>query len=592
MSFAVIIHEKGGQPRRQEFEKNEVTIGRVQGNDIILPKQNVSKRHSRIVVKDGKFIIVDLKSTNGTYVNGRKIASPMVIKETDKIYIGDFILSAEPLDGASKVDGPTEAKVKAPPPPPRRQPPASAKPRSPATSAGAGGLPGARRPRTARSSAAVRSAPPPAVEQAPAEQNAPPTAVPQEATPSAPPAPKPAPPEMPALVANAETAPRALYHWLTRYAANHQLTLPDQYTPDGEIDAALQKTLHDAAIAALDGMSGIDPEAVAERAVAEVIAAGPLADLLDDASLERIFFNGPDIVLVTRGGETTEHGAKFSCAAAMSSCARRLLRGHGVAVEDGQAFADAQFERGRRMHVAFGHVGGPFITIERIESPELNLDALVQQEVLSDEMATYLSHAMALGRVVVVASNDVDARLEFISALVGAVDDQLRIVAIESGARLGLTNPHAVLLSGNAPRSELLRNALKMCPDRLVLADAQGGETLAAMTAMGSAVNGGIVGVDAESPDDALVRLARQSSLSSGTQSAEVEAMLNDRADVLVQLLTFADGRRRVTQVMDIDDEMQEVFGGFQTFQGHGFVPRWYENARSLGHELSTDIFG
>ena len=66
MPFAVVIHEKGGQPRRQEFDKNEVTIGRVQGNDIVLPKQNVSKKHSRIVVKDGKFIRVDLKSTNGT----------------------------------------------------------------------------------------------------------------------------------------------------------------------------------------------------------------------------------------------------------------------------------------------------------------------------------------------------------------------------------------------------------------------------------------------------------------------------------------------------------------------------------------------
>ncbi|MEZ4434492.1 MAG: FHA domain-containing protein [bacterium] len=139
MSFAVIIHEKGGQPRRQEFNKNEVTIGRVQGNDIILPKQNVSKRHSRIVVKDGKFIIVDLKSTNGTYVNGRKIASPMVIKETDKIYIGDFILSAEPLEAAGGVvtsgeqaarpAAPAPARLprhhrhRAPRPAPRRWPP-------------------------------------------------------------------------------------------------------------------------------------------------------------------------------------------------------------------------------------------------------------------------------------------------------------------------------------------------------------------------------------------------------------------------------------------------------------------------------------
>src|SRR5512143_1516171 len=102
--FAIVVNEKGGEQKRLEFDKPEVTIGRVQGNDIILPKGNVSKRHSRIVLKDGKFIIVDLKSTNGTYVNGRKITSPLVIKNTDKIYIGDFILHVE--DGAAAVAAP------------------------------------------------------------------------------------------------------------------------------------------------------------------------------------------------------------------------------------------------------------------------------------------------------------------------------------------------------------------------------------------------------------------------------------------------------------------------------------------------------
>src|SRR5687768_14826905 len=93
--FAVVITEKGGAQRREQFDQSEVTIGRVQGNDIILPKGNVSKRHSRIVLKDGRFIVVDLKSTNGTYVNGRKITSPLVVKPGDKIYIGDFILPVE-----------------------------------------------------------------------------------------------------------------------------------------------------------------------------------------------------------------------------------------------------------------------------------------------------------------------------------------------------------------------------------------------------------------------------------------------------------------------------------------------------------------
>ena len=89
--FAITLTEKGGEQRRLDFDKAEITIGRVQGNDVVLPKGNVSKRHARIVLKDGKFIIVDLKSTNGTYVNGRKITSPLVVKDSDKIYIGDFI---------------------------------------------------------------------------------------------------------------------------------------------------------------------------------------------------------------------------------------------------------------------------------------------------------------------------------------------------------------------------------------------------------------------------------------------------------------------------------------------------------------------
>src|SRR5579862_1157888 len=93
--FTIIIQEKGGEQRRMVFNKPEVTIGRVQGNDIVLPKGNVSKRHARIVLKDGKFIIVDLKSTNGTYVNGRKITSPLVVKDADKIYIGDFIVGVD-----------------------------------------------------------------------------------------------------------------------------------------------------------------------------------------------------------------------------------------------------------------------------------------------------------------------------------------------------------------------------------------------------------------------------------------------------------------------------------------------------------------
>jgi len=96
MAFSVILTEKGGETQRLDFESEEITIGRVDENDICLPKGNISKKHTKIVVKDGKIIVLDMKSTNGTYVNGKKLAGPQVVTAEDKIYIGDFILNVEP----------------------------------------------------------------------------------------------------------------------------------------------------------------------------------------------------------------------------------------------------------------------------------------------------------------------------------------------------------------------------------------------------------------------------------------------------------------------------------------------------------------
>ena len=93
MFLITLVEKGGGGGRSLTFEKAEVTIGRLAGNDIVLGKGNVSKYHSRFVLKDGKYIVVDMQSTNGTFVNGKKIAAPQVVKPSDKIYIGDYILN-------------------------------------------------------------------------------------------------------------------------------------------------------------------------------------------------------------------------------------------------------------------------------------------------------------------------------------------------------------------------------------------------------------------------------------------------------------------------------------------------------------------
>jgi pilus assembly protein CpaF len=108
--FAIIISEKGGAERKETFDKSEINVGRVQGNDLMLPKGNVSKHHARLLFRDGRFIVTDLKSTNGTYVNGRKIAQATIVREGDKIYIGDFVLRLDSAAAAQAAADASEAQ--------------------------------------------------------------------------------------------------------------------------------------------------------------------------------------------------------------------------------------------------------------------------------------------------------------------------------------------------------------------------------------------------------------------------------------------------------------------------------------------------
>ncbi len=109
--ITLVISEREGPPLTPlVFSKPEVTLGRVQGNDVVLPRGNVSKRHARLIYKDGKYILVDLRSTNGTYVTGRKLTSPLVVRTTDKIYIGDYLLTI----ADEPEDAPTLAGVSVP----------------------------------------------------------------------------------------------------------------------------------------------------------------------------------------------------------------------------------------------------------------------------------------------------------------------------------------------------------------------------------------------------------------------------------------------------------------------------------------------
>jgi len=154
------ITEKGGETKALSFDKEEVVIGRVQGNDIVIPKGNISKRHTKVTLSGGRLTVTDLKSTNGTYVNGRKISEPTPVRGGDKLFVGDFLIVLDPAGAGSETSSGARRLPGGPPPPPpprgSRRSGAHAVPTDGAASEF--GLPGERSPTTASGG---RLAPPP-----------------------------------------------------------------------------------------------------------------------------------------------------------------------------------------------------------------------------------------------------------------------------------------------------------------------------------------------------------------------------------------------------------------------------------------------
>ena len=501
--FAIVVNEKGGEQKRLEFDKPEVTIGRVQGNDIILPKGNVSKRHSRIVLKDGKFIIVDLKSTNGTYVNGRKITSPLVVKGSDKIYIGDFILSIEEVGAQQGMTAPPaeEAPSRGPkptiPPPPPRRPSqqefqeedsderAADGDDSEAASEPEAPLPPPREeppPRPARPSAPPASALPP-VRPAPAPAPRPASVVqPVGARPAPGPVPRPSQPAIspppaarPAPLPSARPAPapvaarkphptvatvdEAKRGKLTEVMRELSTRLSASLGTEASVDATQQEDLwsraENAAGELLEQLAadgavppGTDTEALLKDVVAETVGTGPLEELLADENVREVTIPRFDRVFADRGSSLQLHGKWFSSPDAVARAVERLLSRAGRRADLDAAKADgllveARIDNGLLLTAALPPLAarGPAVTIRRPRRNLTRIADLVSEGVMSQGMADFLELALKQRRNVVISGSAGSGRSTVLAALARAVAETgARVVSVEEAEELDLAD--------------------------------------------------------------------------------------------------------------------------------------------------------
>ena len=463
MPFAVYIQEKGGERRHQEFDKNEVTIGRVQGNDIVLPKQNVSKKHSRIVVKDGKFIIVDLKSTNGTYVNGRKIASPMVIKETDKIYIGDFILSTK---GATDEDSAANEEAAAQPPPPEL----SAKVPSPSTPSSPA-APAAPKITNLPEKVVTTRTPkvPTASQQEAPAQNPPPVRVTE-------------PPlkEASKVVRSEQPKPGSAFGELVQAAEAEGHQIPTAINPFEPLD----QKLFDAVKALAKKQSSEDE---LDFLVQEVSDLGPLRDLLTEKSNAAIFVDGAHQLSVKTSGSLENKTASFSSEDAVRAVGQRLInwsRGSWQesgcnGVRDGLRISFTK--HGARSHLA----------ITRYENEISQFEELVENGQLSASMAEFLLTALMLNRTLCISSSQSAGARKLTETLIQSCWSEERLVVIDPANLLvGIDTSPRLNQPGNV--ATICEQARLLQPDHLVVNQVNG-QSLLAFGELAAGLSGGAI---------------------------------------------------------------------------------------------------
>ncbi|MDP2344753.1 MAG: ATPase, T2SS/T4P/T4SS family [Deltaproteobacteria bacterium] len=659
MSYTIVITEKGGKPRAEAFDQHELTIGRVQGNDIVLPKGNISKRHSRIVLRDGKFIIVDLKSTNGTYVNGKRISSPQVLKEADKVYIGDFTLTLEGQEGQNGASAPVPTSNAPPPAAPNGKNGPSAPSPIDDDEDGLWGreedkavvedepmVPPVGRPTPAPMAAAAR--PEPRAEPKPEPRAPEPKAEPRSE-------PKPEPRSEP----KAEAPPRAERRPEPR--AEKREPKPAVRRQDFQIELPPQVALHGrgavflSVTKALAGDGGLPPDdettldrarSAAEKTLnalakkfggantdgwplqiaKEVCGTGPLGELLEDSSVVEVFVNGPHQILVRKAPDSSSVGiplvpvqAFFSSDEAVALVVRRIMHAAGVKFDADHPIAEARLPDGTRINAVHhaAAVKGPLVTISRSSTRNATLDELVAETMLSKNMAEFLELCVRARRNVCVCGGPGAQIGTVMSAMASTIADDERIVVVEQVARLKLSQPHVVTLEPRplkggpsaATVRDLVGNALRMRPNRVIVHEVTSGEAHDLFVAMGGRQDGTLFTTYAATTRDCLDRLETLISMAGlDVQSRVVREQIASSLDVIVTVTRFADGSSRVTQISEVTGvevdlvTTQDLFTfkreGFDDggavmgrFQATGTPPRFYEELQRRGDSVNLAIF-
>ena len=307
-----------------------------------------------------------------------------------------------------------------------------------------------------------------------------------------------------------------------------------------------------------------DRERIAARIVRDSVGLGPLEVLLADPAVEEVMVNGPGCVYVERRGLLEPTDVTFESEEELRNTIERILAPLGRRVDELSPMVDARLADGSRVNVVIPPlaIDGPSLSIRRFGASRPGPDELVAMGTLTEAERQRLEQAVAERRSVLVSGGTGSGKTTMLNALSSFIAPGERVVTIEDAAELRLQQPHVVRLEsrpagvegrGEVAIRDLLRNALRMRPDRIVIGEVRGVEALDLLTALNTGHDGALSTVHANSPADALRRLETLALMAGvGLPHAAVVEQVQSGIDLVVHLERQADGARRVTEIAEV----------------------------------------